>query len=320
MQLNKELAKKMIILYYFTDREMRVGFNITLESHHNNHAISKLIIQPNFLEFGVQVPYINKLMKELSIIYARIINQYIFKYQTEFSARFDKQDEDYETLDETELFFILNINHNSTETDIDDIDFKSPLDHQKQQEEIEISGRQFDKINSMTINFYQTGFLKGKNFVKNRLRSNPILNIEKNDNFCFLWRIIAYLHPCNNNHPNKVSKYKHYFIELNIEGFDFTNGFRCRDVHKFEKLNSLSINLFEVIFYQDQNKWKHKLIPSEVCKNESIRVINSLNYRNDFALIKKVNVFLGDHNKNFKCRQFLTSYTSEYMLMIHKLN
>ena len=33
-------------------------------------------------------------MKELAVIYTRLINQYKFKYQTVFSARFDKQNED----------------------------------------------------------------------------------------------------------------------------------------------------------------------------------------------------------------------------------
>ena len=41
-------------------------------------------------------------------------------------------------------------------------------------------------------------------------------------------------------------------------------------------------------------------------------------YKNHYALIQKLNVFLGDHNKNFICRQCLSSYTSENMLMLHK--
>ena len=41
-------------------------------------------------------------MKELAVIYARLINQYKFKYQTVFSARFGKQNEDNQVLDETE--------------------------------------------------------------------------------------------------------------------------------------------------------------------------------------------------------------------------
>ena len=45
-------------------------------------------------------------MKEVSVIYARLINQYKFKHQTVFSARFDKQDENNQLLDETDLFII----------------------------------------------------------------------------------------------------------------------------------------------------------------------------------------------------------------------
>ena len=88
--------------FYFTDRNLKVGFKINLDSHHNNHPKSKLTITPNFAEFGIKVRYINKIMKEVSVIYDRLINQYIFRYQTVFSARFDKQDEDNQVLDETE--------------------------------------------------------------------------------------------------------------------------------------------------------------------------------------------------------------------------
>ena len=40
---HKELAKRMNNPYYFTVRALRVGFNITVESHNNNHANSKRI-------------------------------------------------------------------------------------------------------------------------------------------------------------------------------------------------------------------------------------------------------------------------------------
>ena len=92
----------MINPYYFTDRNLRVGFKINLDSHHINHANSKLTIIPNYPEFGIEVRYINKIMKELAVICARLINHYKFRYQTVFSARFDKQDEDDQLRDETE--------------------------------------------------------------------------------------------------------------------------------------------------------------------------------------------------------------------------
>ena len=82
--LNKELARKMINPYYSIDRNLRVGFKTNLESHQINHANSKLTFTPNYPEFGIEVCYINKIIKELSIIFARLINQYKFRYQTVF--------------------------------------------------------------------------------------------------------------------------------------------------------------------------------------------------------------------------------------------
>ena len=159
--------------------------------------------------------------------------------------------------------------------------------------------------------------MDGRSYVKIPLRSNAILSIENNDKYCFLWSVLAYLNPCN-NHPNKVSNYKQYFDELNIQGFDFTNGFECSDVHKLNELNNLSVSIFELNFYQDQNKWKHKLLPIEVSQNKSDKVIDLAIYKNHYILIKKLAGFLGDHNKKYICRQCLSSYTSKNMLIKHK--
>ena len=93
----------------------------------------------------------------------------------------------------------------------------------------------FDKINFMTVYFHKTGELNGSNYIKNLLRSNAVLIIENNDKYCFIWSILASLHPCNNNHPNRVSNYKQYFNLSNINGFDFTIDFKCSDVHRFNE-------------------------------------------------------------------------------------
>ena len=111
-QLKKELAKKMINPIYFTDRTLRVGFNLKLDCHHINHSNSKLTSNPSHREFDIETRYVNKILKEMSVTCARLINQYNFKYQTVFSARLDKQGDDNQVLDETELFISLNINFN----------------------------------------------------------------------------------------------------------------------------------------------------------------------------------------------------------------
>ena len=155
------------------------------------------------------------------------------------------------------------------------------------------SGWRFDKINSMTINFYKTNELNGSSYVKIPLRSSSILNIENDDKYCFLWSILTHLHPCQNSHPNRVSNYKQYLNEIKIDEIDFTNGFRTSDVVKLETLNKLSINIFERKFYQDGINWEHKLIPLEISKNNSETVIDLMIYKNHYVLIKKLHVFLG---------------------------
>ena len=257
-------------------------------------------------------------MREMAISYARLINQYKFRYQTVVSARFDKQDEDGQLLDEIELFINLNINQNLTQSDFDNINITFPLERQIQQQEMKDSGWRFDKVNSMTIYFYKTNEMNGSKYIKIPLRSNAILNNENNDKYCFLWSILASLYPCNNNHPNRVSNHRQNFNSLNIQDFDFTNGFKCSDVHKFNDLNNLSVNIFELNFYQDQNQWKHKLIPIEISKNKSDKIIDLAIYKKHYVLIKKLDVFLGDHNKKFICRRCLCSYTSENMLSKHE--
>ena len=308
---DKELAKRVINPYYFVDENLKIGFQINLESHNISHATSILNNTPKFPEFGIEYRYINKIIKQLSVIYARLINQYKFKYHTLFSASFYKINEEDQRNNEIELYINLNINHNLTGSDIDNIDVGSQLEQQIDIQETRESGWIIDKINSMKISFYKTEELNGSSFIKIPLRSSAILAIQNIDKYCFIWSILASLHPCENTHPSRVNNYLQYFNELKFQSFDFTNGFKCNDVHRFNELNNLSVNIFELNFYQDGDKWKHNLIPKEISKNESNKVVDLIIYKNHYALIKKLNVFLGDHNKSFVCRRCLNSYTCE---------
>ena len=282
----------MINPYYFIDENLKNGFKIILESHNISHANSISTITPNFQEFGIDFRYINKIVKELSVIYARLINQYKFKYHTLFSAIFYKIIGEDQRSNEIELHINLKISNNLTESDIDNINVRSQLEHQMQIQETKESGWIFDKINSMKISFYKTEELNGTSYVKIPLRSNAILNYQNNDKYCSIWSILANLHPCENTHPSRVNNYLQYFNELNIKGFDFTYGFKCKDVHRFNELNNLSVNIYELNFYQKGDKGKYNLIPIETSKNESDNVIDLLIYKNHYALIKKLHVFL----------------------------
>ena len=251
---DKELAKIMINPYYFIDKNLKNCFKINLENHNFSHANSILTIIPKFPEFGFEFRYINKIVKELSVIYSRLINQYKFKYHTLFSASFYKINEEDQRNNEIELYINLEINNILTESDIDNIDIRSQIEHQIQIQDTKESGWIFDKSNSMKISFYKTTELNGTSYVKIPLRTSAILNVQNNDKYCFIWSILASLHPCENNYPNRVNNYVQYFNELNFQGFDFTNGFKCSDVHKFNEINNLSVNIYELNFYQDGDK------------------------------------------------------------------
>ena len=124
-------------------------------------------------------------MKETATLYARLLNQYKSKYHVLFSASFHKIYEEDQRSDETDFFEILNINHNLTEADTNNIDVKSQLEHQIQFQETKESGWIFDKFISMKRRFYKTVELNRSNYIKLALRSNAILVIKNNDKIFF---------------------------------------------------------------------------------------------------------------------------------------
>ena len=111
-ELDKELAKMMDNPYYFIDENLKIVFKINLESHNTSHPNSLLNIIPNFPDAGIETRYVNKILKEMATIYARLINQYKFEYHILFSASFYKINEEDQRSDEIELIINLNINNN----------------------------------------------------------------------------------------------------------------------------------------------------------------------------------------------------------------
>ena len=129
----------------------------------------------------------------------------------------DKQDEDDEVSDGIEIYVNLKSNQKLKESHFDEIDVRSQLEQQTENQQSKDSGWRFDKTNSM-----------GLPFIKNieskiPLAPSAILNMENDDKFCFLWPILAHLRPCLNGHPNRVSNYGQIFDKLGIQGFNFTN-------------------------------------------------------------------------------------------------
>ena len=226
----------------------------------------------------------------MSHFYAKLMNQYKLKYQIKFLVLSNKNGEVNETISEKDLPTTLSITHNLTQSEIDNINIQWTLEKRIESVEMKKSGWNFQRFNNMSISFDKTGKINGTSYVKIPLGSSALINFKNDDKYCFIWSISASLHPGENGNPNRVSSFRHFFIEININVLDFLNGFRRSDRLRDEKLNNLSVNIFELNFCQDQNNWKHKLIPTEPSENESYRVVGLLIYKNHCVLIKKQNV------------------------------
>ena len=73
--------------------------------------------------------------------------------------------------------------------------------------------------------------------------SKSILNIQNEDNFCFLWCIFASLYPAGDN-KYRTSNYAVFWNTLNIQVLEFP--MRVKVIPNLERLNNLNTNVFEL--------------------------------------------------------------------------
>lgn len=70
-----------------------------------------------------------------------------------------------------------------------------------------------------------------------------IINIQNDDTKCFLWSVLAHLHPVK-IHAERVSHYRKYEHELDEAFKDIEFPVKITDIDKFEKRANISVNVF----------------------------------------------------------------------------
>ena len=114
------------------------------------------------------------------------------------------------------------------------------------------------------------------------MRKKAIVSIRNSDNKCFLWSVLRYLHPKEQN-DSRLSDLKKYENELNMKGIKFP--VKIKDISKFESLNPdiPGINVFSV----NENK---KFYPLRMAKKDPQKTIDLFLYEEDgkyhYSLIK----------------------------------
>lgn len=83
-----------------------------------------------------------------------------------------------------------------------------------------------------------------------------VVNVNNNDDLCFLWSIIAAIAPVT-SHSTRVTSYPHPSTVLKFDGIKFP--FQLKDVKKFERMNNLRINIYSI---EDSDRHRgYEIIP-----------------------------------------------------------
>ena len=305
--LFREKRVRQFVNPFHLKNPLKADYNVTLIHHNPIDLNSELKVDGKANQY-INKFHINNVVKQLSIKYGELINQFKFKIRFYASVRYLLEHED-ELPEVVDHYVGVHVINNLTRLQLDDLDNMTDLENEIENRDMEGSGWNIQGINHLKIYFLKTNVINGSTYITFPLRTNAILNIQNVDTFCFLWSILANIHPINDkNHPYCVSKYIRYRDELNINNIDFTNGTKIDDIPRLERLNNqLAINVFEFTTDEDND---YKLTPLYISEhNENKRNIDLIFYKNLYILLEKLHVFNGKHDNNYICRNCLSSYS-----------
>ena len=290
-------------------------YNVILIHHNPIDLNSELKVVGKANQY-INKYHINNIVKQLSIKYGELIRQFQFKIRFYGNVKYLLEHEDEPTEDSNHYIGVDIINI-LTRLQLNDLDIMTDLDNEIENRDMQRSGWNFQGINHLKIYFHKTNPINGMTYAEFPIRTNAILNIQNNDTYCFLWSILACIHPVIEN-PHRVSKYIPYQNELIITDIDFTNGMKITDIDKFENLNNqFSINVFEYSTDEDND---YKLAPLYISKNiENRKIIDLILYKNHYIILKKLHVFIGKHDNIYVCRNCLNIYSVQSKLMTHNI-
>ena len=124
-------------------------------------------------------------------------------------------------------------------------------------------------------------------------QKKAVINIQNKDNFCFLWCVLAALHPVATN-PCRPSNYESFKKELNITNLKFP--LAVSDVVKFEKLNpSISVNVFA---FEDRSACIYPVYVTSFKERQHhvnlLLIVDNKTGKSHYTLIRSMSRLLGD--------------------------
>ena len=151
-------------------------------------------------------------------------------------------------------------------------------------------------------------------------QKKAVLNIKNEDNFCFLWSVLAALHPVESN-SNRVTKYSQFQQELNITNLKFP--LVVSDVVKFEKLNAtISVNVFT---FEDRSSCIYPVYVTSFKGRQRhvnlLLIVDDKTGKSHYTVIRNMSRLLGDRTSHngmaYYCDNCLHGFVRQDLLDTH---
>ena len=164
-----------------------------------------------------------------------------------------------------------------------------------------------------------SSFIPLPEFIK---KKNALTNIKNEDDKCFLWSVLRYLHPVQKN-GERINDLKKYENDLNFKGIDFP--VKVKDITKFENYNPdlPGINVFSI---NDNNKIYPLIHNQKDCQKSIDLFLFSEDEKQHYSLIKNFSRLVRSQitkdttRKLHICKKCLNHYTKQHLLEKHSLN
>ncbi|XP_036141075.1 uncharacterized protein LOC118645004 [Monomorium pharaonis] len=135
------------------------------------------------------------------------------------------------------------------------------------------SGRALSRIQNLTVNVNKYNFMRAgchMTLPREIITKRAVVNVKSMDNACFAWSVIAALYPAERN-SERESSYPHYTNVLNFDDIEFP--IALKDIKKFERLNNISVNVYEI--QKDQTE-TYKILPLRLSNDKKEKHVNLL--------------------------------------------
>ena len=234
-----------------------------------------------------------------------------------------KTDKRVEKLQETEAYFSTSNYKNLESTDIAKILKKGFRKILSDLEEFKSdgSGWYFKEVLRLEVNTVEYKPTKGSSYInlpdwiKNK---KAIINIKNSDDKCFIWSILRYIYPKEQD-PQYLKDLRKYEFSLNTKGITFP--MKVKDITKFENLNP-DIPGINVFSNDDKTIYPLRMAERD-CKNTIDLFLYEEDGNSHYSLIKnfhrliKSQLTKSKDGKIFICKRCFTHFTKEELLEKH---